>query len=439
MSLPGRPTLNLLARLDRAPAGPALAVGGGHPSGQHPDPAVAPALWPTQAAATRPAVRRWTTPMGLAAWLLLASFGVAAQAPQEAPPVAASQPDGVALEAASAPASAGASTEAGAGSSADAGASAQAGVPGADPGASAPLEPPAEPAGPATAASATPSVAQQAASAPPAAHPALQQADLVQPRAFGHVIGDVLTQRVRLAEGAPPPQGRALPPAGRVGTWFDRRAPRLERDDEGRDWVVIEHQVVNAPTALTTATLPAWAPLGLPAWPVSVGPLTPSEPDGRGALLALRPDRDVTLPSPAPAERLLRNSLVALAAVLAAWAGWWAWRNAREAVRLPFAQAERELARLGRGAGGSPLAARPEAWKVVHKALNAQAGRVLPHTELPQLLAEQPKLQPLRGQLEAFFVQSGARFFHTGGPDDAASAFPLAELVRSLRRIEKAH
>lgn len=436
MSLPGRPTLDhLLAQFDPAPAGPGCAAGSAHASGQPPNPAVARAPRPTRATTTRLAAWRWTSRMGLAAWLALASLGVAAQAPQEAPPVAASQPDGASLEAASAPAPAGASAEAGAGAAPDAAASGEASVPGADPGASAPLEP----ASPATVASPAPSAAQQAASAPPAAHASLQQADLVQPRAFGHVIGDVLTQRVRLAEGAPPPQARALPPAGRVGTWFDRRAPRLERDDEGRDWVVIEHQVVNAPAALTTAALPAWAPLGLPAWPVSVGPLTPSEPVGRGALLALRPDRDVALPSPAPAERLLRSSLVALAAVLAAWAGWWAWRNAREAVRLPFAQAERELARLGRGAGGAPLAARPEAWKVVHKALNAQAGRVLPHNELPQLLVEQPKLQPLRGQLEAFFVQSGARFFHTGGPDDAASAFPLAELVRSLRRIEKAH
>ena len=101
-------------------------------------------------------------------------------------------------------------------------------------------------------------------------------ATVEQPRAFGHVLGDVLTQRVLLqhegrgvAATAPPPAG-ARGPVARAPRGAQRRPmPRAAR------WLAIDYQVVNAPRSLSMVTLPALsiavdagAPLSLPAWPV---------------------------------------------------------------------------------------------------------------------------------------------------------------------------
>lgn len=265
-------------------------------------------------------------------------------------------------------------------------------------------------------------------------------ASVVQPRAFGHVIGDVLTQRVLLVQAERAVEPAALPAADRVGLFLERRTPRVERDGQGQPWLVIDYQVINAPRALSATTLPALAiattagtTLNVAAWPISLGPLTPAEAFGQGELLPLRPDRPVEPLSTAGIERQLKMALGALAALLLAWGGWWAWRNHREAQRLPFARAWRELRRLD--------GASPEAWLAMHHALNATAGRAVHGATLPRLLAEAPHLQPLQARLGEFFRQSSARFFavdaSTSAP--ATAPFPLRELGRALREAERRH
>lgn len=187
------------------------------------------------------------------------------------------------------------------------------------------------------------SVAGFAASAEPAAPAAgAIAATIEQPRSFGHVLGDVLTQRVLLEHAGRPLQPGALPAATRVDLWLERRPPRIETDAQGRRWLAIDYQLINAPRALSAIALPALSlatasgpTLALPAWPVSIAPLTPPEVFGQGDLQPLRPDRAVAaLPTDA-IERQLRLSLAALLGVLLAWLAWWAWRNASEARRLP--------------------------------------------------------------------------------------------------------
>lgn len=256
-----------------------------------------------------------------------------------------------------------------------------------------------------------------------------------QPRAFGHVLGDVLTQRVLLQHAGRTLEPGALPPADRVGIWFERRAPRIDTDGDGQRWLVIDHQVINAPRVQTATTLPALVlattagtRLAVPAWPVSIGPLTGPDATPLKGALALQPDRPVAPRATRPLERQLQASLIALAVVLCAWLAWWAWRQMIEAQRLPFARAERELRRLD--------VADPAAWLAVHQAINQTAGRVVHAESLPRLLVDAPHLGPLKAQLERFFQASNARFF-----DDAAgaSAFPLRELGRALRAAEKRH
>jgi mxaA protein len=267
-------------------------------------------------------------------------------------------------------------------------------------------------------------------------------ATVEQPRAFGHVIGDVLTQRVLLEQAGRPLQPGALPSAARIDLWLERRPSRVETDAEGRRWLAIDYQVINAPRALTAVSLPALniatasgVPLALPAWPISIGPLTPLEVPGQGDLQPLRPDRAVApLPTYALGQQL-KFSVLALLAVLVAWFGWWAWRNRREAQQLPFANAWRELKRIGDPAS-------PEAWRVLHRALNRSAGRVVHHASLPQLMAEAPYLRPLQPCLEEFYRESTRRFFFAESVAAATQpegAYPLRPLCRALRDAEKRH
>jgi mxaA protein len=332
---------------------------------------------------------------------------------------------------------------------------------GADPAAAAGADPAAAAgAVPAAAAGAVPAAAAgaepAAASAPAAGTPAADRsgrppAVVRQPRDFGHLIGDVLTQRVLLQDGERVLHPVRLPPADRVGPWLERRAPRFETDADGRPWLAIDYQFVNAPRGLTTTQLPplviataaepvartagqdprtaaAGPALSVPAWPVSVGPLGAPTPSLDPA--ALRPDAPLRLPSTAALERRLAASAAALAFVLAAWLGWWAWRERREAVRLPFARAERELRRL------DPASA--AAWQCLHRALDASAGRVVPAAGLARWLGERPELQPLQPRLEDFYRRSARRFFDPDGAA-AAAAGDLLGLCRALRHAERRH
>lgn len=263
-----------------------------------------------------------------------------------------------------------------------------------------------------------------------------------QPRSFGHVVGDVLTQRILLEQAGRSLEPAAPPAADRVGLWLERRPARTETDGEGRRWLTIDYQVINAPRALMSVTLPALAiptqsgvTLAVPPWPISIGPLTPQAVFGQGELQPLRPDRPVAALPTAGLQRQWFATLVALGTILLAWLGWWAWRNARDAQLLPFARAWQELRHLGRTHRSQPLAAVPGAWLAMHRALNATAGRVVHHASLPRLLAEVPHLRPLGERLEGFYRQSAARFF----ADSPPAPYELLELCRALRQAEQRH
>lgn len=279
-------------------------------------------------------------------------------------------------------------------------------------------------------------VAWLAFAQPTVAADAVPVATVEQPRSFGHVLGDVLTQRVRLLREGREVQPSAMPAADRVNVFLERRASRIETDELGARWLVIEYQVINGPRALTLTSIPAESlatdagPLQVPAWPVSVGPLTPAAAYDQGALQALRPDRPVAPQATAGLERDFMRTLAALAAVLLAWGGWWAWRNHREAHRLPFARAWEEIRRV------DPTSA--PAWLALHQALNATAGRVVHGRSLPRLLAEAPHLQPLSSDLEAFFRHSEQRFFATLA-GAAPGELSLRQLALALRDAERRH
>jgi mxaA protein len=254
-----------------------------------------------------------------------------------------------------------------------------------------------------------------------------------QPRAFGHVLGDVLTQRVLIGTD----ELASAPPTGRIGPWLDRHMPRVETDAAGQRWLVIDYQVVNVPRSLATVHLPALALKArsgnewqIAEWPISMSPLTPDSVAAQGDLQALRPDRQISERPTAGPQQRLHGWLIALALTLSAWLAWWLWRNQREAVRLPFARAWRELRRHDRAA----MSERPEAWHCLHRALADAAGSAAQAATLAGLLARAPHLQALQPQLEDFYRCSSERFF---AAVPKREPYPLRELCLALRDAEK--
>ena len=293
-----------------------------------------------------------------------------------------------------------------------------------------------------------------------------EDAIVEQPRSFGYTLGDVLTQRVFLAPQFQPEQ---LPPIERAGLWFARRSANLQTADDGRRWLVMEYQLVNAPQALMTVNIPvvtlkakSGPALTVAAWPVSVGPLTPQHAFAKGDLQELRPDHPAPKVPTAALRRQLQIWLTAFAATVAAWLTWWAIRSIRAVANQPFAKALREVRQAGDNS--------PEAWLALHRAFDRTAGRALQTSTLPALFKQAPHFASERTAIEQFYSASNLRFFgaastHTpaaspvqvstgvptammvgtpfpqqrAGVNHAVGAVELRELAATLRRIEKQH
>jgi len=259
-------------------------------------------------------------------------------------------------------------------------------------------------------------------------------ATVEQPRPFGYVVGDLLTQRVLLTTPNSDFEHAELPPVQRVNIWFERRAPRIESGSDQRRWLVVDYQVINAPPTLTTVTLPAWdlkseaggAQLRVPAASISIAPLISNS--SSASAVELRPDREVSILNTAPVRARLLLWSIALGITLAAWLAWLQWRNWRDSIDRPFARAQRELRRIDETA--------PEAWQALHRAFDQTAGRVLQIEILPALFERAPHLQPRRTEIERFFAQSSERFFGVGLQSDALS---IRALCHELRQIERRH
>jgi mxaA protein len=249
--------------------------------------------------------------------------------------------------------------------------------------------------------------------------PLFAQSVVEQPRPFGYVVGDLLTQRVLLSHS----DLKELPPPRRVGVWFERRASRIESTADGRRWLRVEYQLINAPEALTTVNLPAWdlESTHVPAWPVSIGPLTP-----RSESSELRADRT----APVIATTGIRSRLIlwsmAFISVLAAWLAWLLWRNRLASSNQPFARALIEMR-----AEGQP---RERSWLALHRAFDLTAHRAVQGETLPALFERAPQLLPLQREIEQFFAESRERFFGSGLE---RGALDIRALCLQLRQIEK--
>ncbi|WP_018413124.1 hypothetical protein [Methyloversatilis thermotolerans] len=270
---------------------------------------------------------------------------------------------------------------------------------------------------------ATPEPATQPAgdgAAPPAAaKPAIAgiTPDVIAPRPFGYVIGDVLAQRIALDADGRPVTVSKLPPLERDGNWFERRTAVIEHDDAGRGWLRIEYQVVNVPEELRTLELPALdlaigdgtRRLQVPPLPVTVAPLTPTVVLARAGLEEMRPDLPVPHADAVTPMRRLNAALAVGVALLALWLLLLAVRRMWALRSLPFARATQDLKRTRDDAEVS--------WRRLHRAVDETAGQVIRSDDVGLLLARAPWLTPMEAELRQFFAASQAFFF--GGRTEA--------------------
>jgi mxaA protein len=284
------------------------------------------------------------------------------------------------------------------------------------------------------------------------AHPVLSVQPAIipvveQPRSTGYFVGDLVTQRILLDRDGRFLRPVALPRAGRVSTWFERRRTTIETDSALRHWLVAEYQILNAPPKLTTVTLPAWvlrtgidSALKIPPASINIAPLSlPGSPAQVGTA-DLRPDRLPPVIPTAPLRRAIAFSGGALVLTLSGWLAWLIWRNRRAAARQPFAHAWREMRALDDR--------EPRMWQTLHRAFDRAAGRVIHPATVPALFERAPELIPVRAQIEQFYAQSTLLFF--SAPSLADGASPIAgsttinaslprALCLELRRIERRH
>ncbi len=287
------------------------------------------------------------------------------------------------------------------------------------------------------------SAASAAASPPSASAPRLAQGQLpsqIAPREFALTLGDTFTQRIALPIGTQALSNPSLElRAGRVGTWFQRQRVRREVDAQGRDWLLIDHQIINVPTANRWVVVPSFSVSVLPAEQLhvapaalSIGPLTPfDETNAERVLAALRPDRAPAVPSVEHALQRVRWVLAALGATLLAWLAWSRWRDVMDARNRPFAQALHAVQRTARQGAPDDSDA---AWVSMHHAFNAAAGCSVHTASLSALFTRQPHLHVERETIERFFAASNARFFKEVTPPER---FDLLGLAQRLRQHER--
>ena len=255
-------------------------------------------------------------------------------------------------------------------------------------------------------------------------------ATVVQPRPFGYVIGDVVTQRILLPSNFEPAE---LTTPQRVSLWLERRASRIESTPDGQRWLSVDYQVTNAPQTIAPVNVPAWtlvskegAKLDVAASSMNVGALVAES--SRPSIEQLRPDRTAPVIPTASTQTRLRFAAFALAITLTSWFAWTRWRDWRERANLPFAQALHELQHL------SDVA--PQAWQTLHRAFDCTAGRVVQLESLSTLFERAPHFRPLHAEIERFFTESCERFFGSGAAEASISA---RALCRKLRRLEQRH
>lgn len=271
--------------------------------------------------------------------------------------------------------------------------------------------------------------------------------EVVNPRPFGYVIGDVL-ERAITAEVADRYvlERASLPRSGRLDAWLESWPPSIAASTWlGRTHyrIKLAYQIVGSSERVTTIALPevrlvftgdgASISETLPDWPITAGPLTPTHVLGRASLEEIRPDRaPARISTRPPAVRLALYATTA--GLLLLYLGYRRFGLSWPGRPGPFARALRDVRSLALGEHGAPT--HRTALRRVHRAFDETAGRTLFAGELSGFFESHPRFTGVRDAIERFFETSRQEFFDDGRAGDT-NLTELVALCRECRRRER--
>lgn len=262
-----------------------------------------------------------------------------------------------------------------------------------------------------------------------AATPALAMVDPRVDRAYGYLLGDIITADATVTV----PAGATLDPAslpqtGRVNGWLHLLS--VDARPVGDQWSLQRRFLVTA-SADTVKLI--WLPRvelrfqeaggagdpsstaerteGIDTVAVAISPITAESAFTRNGLGEMRPDRPPPRPDLARIDRGLQFAVVVLL-LAGSIAILLPLRERRHGAGAPFRAAARELSALARrGALQAEDLAR--GYRALHRAFDQFAGQTLLSADIDDFLNRHPVMDGRRDDIRNFYVRSDARFFAT--------------------------
>jgi len=258
-----------------------------------------------------------------------------------------------------------------------------------------------------------------------AAQAPIERFEILTPRPFGYLIGDLIHHEIALQTRKPYTlQKSSVPSAGNLNYWLELRSVALE-EREGqtvnRYRILLTYQTFYAPVDVKALSIPAFQlvlsgpdrdlNLPIPAWEFTMSALRELELRIEGEREYMRPDA-----KPRPLDLDVhqnRLSLFIAASVVTLLYTLWRYGQWPGRRRKPFARAAREL----RGLRGKAvdLTSYQQALRRVHHAFNQTAGAPVFAHDVERFLREHPTFLPLKAEIRAFFDSSQRIFFGAGG------------------------
>jgi len=256
-------------------------------------------------------------------------------------------------------------------------------------------------------------------------------------RAFGHVIGDVLTQRISWETELDLVPTINLNGERRIDAYLYLLSSTLEIVGTSSK-LELRYQIVNAPLQTVTTHLPAISlsaksggEQSVEAWPFNVGPLISHENShNETAMQAPRANRFAASLLVKADQKHLLISAALLGAVVALWVAWMFYLHQTDKRILPFAKA---YASMKNNSGKDPNE-ESQSWIALHQAFNGTAGKVIVEHTIEELYNSAPWLEEYRKLIESFYSASTKRFFHL---EETTRKFDVKGLCTTLYLMEK--
>jgi mxaA protein len=267
--------------------------------------------------------------------------------------------------------------------------------------------------------------------------------EIVEPRPFGHIIGDTLTRRIVLeSEGGASLDVGRLPKPGRVSSWLEL-VDVSSRAAGKRHEIVLTYQIFNSAPEVSTRALPALdipfrtaagtAVHAVPKMLFTAGPLTPEFVAARDGLEEMRPDAPPPRLSTVPVRVRLALYGLGLTAIALYFVYSYLGLPFFARSRGPFARALRAVNAAARARDEGR--GRPAALLALHRAFDETARGTVFGEHLDRFFAEHTRYAPLQAEVGRFFAGSRKEFFGTGSAD--LSLAWLAAFSRDLRDRER--